>query len=197
MVETYHAKVERSRTTLQEHYDGRLSASSPKSLDHKLEDKVLIDLINSENQSVLSHNDEIAEIERNDEKMETETRRKESKDQETQTSGELFRTSNLKKRKTVNLSTEAKEDKINTKMTNTEDSKSKPKKSKSRTSESKPPSTISPILEDRLENEEEIDFNDVYSKRGTTNDELSMDLGYFSFLLRKLLQYNIQIFRHQ
>ena len=176
MVETYHTKAERCLTTLQEQYDGRISASSPKSLDHRLEDKALIDLINSENPSALSHNEEIAEIERMDDKMETEKMQKESKDQETQTSGELFRQSNLKKRKTVNLSADLKDDKSNNKVTNTENTKVKRSKSKSRTSETKPPSTISPILEDNFENQEEIDFNDVYSKRGNTNDELSMDL---------------------
>ena len=72
MVETYHTKAERCLTTLQEQYDGRISASSPKSLDHRLEDKALIDLINSENPSALSHNEEIAEIERMDDKMETQ-----------------------------------------------------------------------------------------------------------------------------
>lgn len=174
MVDNYHKKVERSRTTLEENHNGRISASSPKSMEHRLEDKVLIDLINSEETPVLAQSDNkvIAEIE-SIEKLE-EKAHKESRDQETQTSAELVR--NSKKRKTVNLSTEIKDDKINSKTTNTENPKPKRAKSKSRASEGKAPSTISPILEDRFEDQEEIDFNDVYSKRGNTNDELSMDL---------------------
>ena len=163
LVNNYHKKVERCRITLEEN-DERMSASSPKSQEQLFEDKSL-ELL--ESNQVNTAQVEFVETEKVEESK--------LRDQETQTSAGLYRNISPKKRKSVNITNEIKEEK-SFKPNNNDITRIKRAKSKSRASEGKAPSTISPILEDQDEDQVEIDFNDMYSKRGNTNDELSMNL---------------------